>query len=178
MSRLVVQLAKNAQRVLRCILCSMNTPQKADPAIYRSLRENALKLRPNSLRNDAVHAVLMDWNVGNGTATVLAAADGSASIYLSSGGGYIGGGQKFPEIREAALQAIQVATSLLSQFKKTETSNLPAEGEVFFYLTNNTGAHLAVATEVKLEAGTDPLGSLGEIMQQIISEYRLKFPQK
>ncbi len=154
----------------------MGTPQKADPAIYRKLRENALKPRPHDIANGGVHAVLMDWNVGNGTATVLAAADGSASIYLSSGGGYIGGGQKFPEIRDAALQGIQFATSLLSQFKRSETIDLPKNGEVFFYLTNNTGLHLAVANEAALKAGTDPLGSLGGIMQQIVSEYRVRFP--
>ena len=31
--------------------------------------------------------VLMDWGVNNGMATVVAASDGSASVYFASGGG-------------------------------------------------------------------------------------------
>lgn len=151
----------------------MNTPQRADPAIYPKMRENALKLRLNNLTDDSVHAVLMDWNVGNGTTTVLAAADGSASIYLSSGGGYLGGGQKYPAIREAAFEAVRRATALLSQFKKTESFHLPAAGEVFFYLTTNTGSLIAIAKEGKLKDGSDALVALGAIMQQIITQYRL-----
>jgi hypothetical protein len=161
---------------MSCILYRMSTPDRADPTIYPKLRDSALKSRFPNLSHDAVHVVLMDWRVSNGMATVLAAVDGSASIYFDSGGGYIGGGQKFPEIREAALQAIQIATGLSSQFEKSETFDLPKRGNVYFYLTTNAGAYRAVATETKLSAGTDPLGSLGGIMQRIITEYRLKFP--
>ena len=35
-------------------------------------------------------AVLMDWGISRGTVTVAAFADGTASVYLSSGGGSIG----------------------------------------------------------------------------------------
>jgi hypothetical protein len=119
----------------------------------------------------------MDRNVANGTATVLAAADGTASIYFCSGGGYIGGGQKYPEIREAALRAIEIATDLLPQFEMTETLDLPPRGDVYFYLSTNAGVRLAIATDARLSAGTDPLIPLGGIMQQIITEHRLKYPR-
>jgi hypothetical protein len=155
----------------------MDTPRKAEPAIYPKMRESALQWRRHNLSNDSVHVVLMDWNVSNGTCSVMAAADGSASIYLSSGGGYIGGGQKFSEIREAALQAVRIAPGLLSQFERTETIDLPGPGKVYFYLTTNAGIYRAVATEAKLSAGIDPLGSLGAIMQEIITRYRLNFPR-
>ncbi len=125
----------------------------------------------------AAQAVFMDWNLGNGTATVLAAADGSASVYLSSGGGYIGGGQKFPAIRNAALRAIQIAASQLSHFKSTETIDLPPAGDVFFYLTTGSGLLLAIAKEAGLSAETDPLAPLGSMMQEIITQYRLNFPR-
>jgi hypothetical protein len=80
----------------------VNKPPKANPAIYPKLREHALlKIRLNNLSGDSVHSVLMDWHVTNGTATVFAAADGTASLYLSSGGGFLGGGQN---IRSYAMQ--------------------------------------------------------------------------
>ena len=118
----------------------------------------------------------MDWNVSNGSATTFAAADGSASIYLSSGGGFIGGGQKYPAIRSAALHAVQIATSLFSQFKSIETIDLPPAGDVFFYLKTNNELRLAVAKDADLRAGTDPLGALGAMMQEIVTQYRLNSP--
>lgn len=155
----------------------MSTPNKADPAIYPTLRENALRnFRLRGLADEAVHSVLMDWHVGNGTATVLGSADGSASVYFSSGGGYIGGGQGYPAIRAAALQAVFNAKILFSNFKFTETYDLPPFGDVFFYLTTNDGVRFAVAKETDLRAGASPLDPLGAIMQEIITQYRLNFP--
>jgi hypothetical protein len=145
--------------------------------MYRRLRDQMLQSNQPGFEPDAVQAVFMDWNIGNGTATVLAAADGSASVYLSSGGGYIGGGQKYPAIRDAALHAVQIAASLLSQFKSTETIDLPPADEVYFYLKTNTEPRLAVAKEADLRAETDPLASLGAMMQEIITQYRLNFPR-
>jgi len=151
----------------------MNTPPKADPSIYVTLRENALlKTRFNNLSGDSVHSVLMDWDVGNGTATVLAAADGTASLYLSSGGGCIGGGQKYPLMHELALHAVLLATDLFSHFESTETFDLPAAGDVFFYLTTSNGVRRAIAKEANLITEIDRLSSLAAIMQEIITQYR------
>jgi hypothetical protein len=159
-------------------LKARNRHPKADPTIYPKLREHALlKIRLENLSGDSVHSVLMDWNVSNGTATVLAAADGTASLYLSSGGGFLGGGQKYPELRNAALHAVHLATGLFSHFDTTESIDLPAAGEVFFYLTTSNGVRLAIAKEVNLRTGNDPLASLGAIMQEIITQYRMNFPK-
>jgi hypothetical protein len=154
----------------------MDSSPKADPAMYRKLRDDMLRSKQLDFKPDAVQAVFMDWHVGNGTATVFAAADGSASVYLSSGGGFIGGGQKYPAIHNAALHAVQIAGALLSQFKLTETIDLPPAGDVYFYLTTSSELHLAVAKEANLRAGTDPLSALGAIMQQIVTQYRLNSP--
>jgi hypothetical protein len=156
----------------------MSTPQKADPAIYPMIRENALKLRLDNLPDDAVHALLMDWQIGNGTMTVLAAADGTASVYLSSGGGFIGGGQKYPEIHDAAIHAVHLATDLVSNFESTEAYDLPAAGDVFFYRTTNRDVRRAVAKEADLISGKDPLADLGAMMQEIITQYRLNSPNE
>jgi hypothetical protein len=151
----------------------MSTPPKADPAIYPKLREHALlHVRLNNLPDDSVHSVLMDWRVGNGTTTVLAAADGTASVYLSSGGGYLGGAQKYPAMRNAALEAVRLATGLFPQFNPTESLNLPTTGEVFFYLTTSKDVRLAVTQEANLRAGQGPFASLGGMMQAIITLYR------
>ena len=154
----------------------MSSPPKADPAIYRKLRDRMLQSRQHGFEPAAVQSVLMDWHVGNGTVTVFAAADGTASIYLSSGGGYIGGGEKYPAIRDAAQQAVRLATALSPHFKPTESVDLPPPGEVFFYLTTSEGVRLAVARETDLRMGKDPLVALGGIMQAVVTQYRLNTP--
>jgi hypothetical protein len=151
--------------------------RKADPAFYSQMRRHALEMRLPNMARDAVQIVLMDWHVDRGTVTVLATADGAASVYLSSGGGYIGGSERFPSIRAAALHAVAVATSLQYHFDPTDASPLPSLGDVTFYITTGAGVSRAVAAEAKLRAGNDPLAALGGAMQKIVTEYRLKFPK-
>jgi hypothetical protein len=116
----------------------------------------------------------MDWNVTSGSVTVLAAADGAASLYLSSGGGYIGGAQKYPAIREAALSAVRIADALRAHFVTAPDQALPSGDEIFFYITSSTGVFRAAAIEAALRDGSSPLVSLGAA----ITEYRLQFPGK
>jgi hypothetical protein len=154
------------------------TPGKADPSIYPKMRAHALEMRNASLPVDAIYIVLMDWHVGGGTATVLAAADGTASIYLSSGGGFLGGGQRYPELNQAAKRAVQLTAESRSQFEAAQNTDLPPSGQVYFYLITNGGLHRATAYESKLKDGTDPLVALGTAMQEIVTQYRLNSPAK
>jgi hypothetical protein len=139
------------------------------------MRRHALELQLPQVTRDGVHVVLMDWHVDKGTVTVVAAADGAASVYLSSGGGFIGGSEKVPAIREAALHAVSLATGLRFHFVPTESTPLPSLGDVTFYLTTGTDVRRAVAAESKLRAGADPLAGLGGAMQRIVTEYRVHF---
>lgn len=90
----------------------MEGPHKADPATYSMLRRHSLEMRLPRTPPRAIQSVLMDFHVDHGTATVVASADGSASLYLSSGGGFLGGSQRFPAIRDAALHAVALAAAL------------------------------------------------------------------
>jgi len=147
----------------------MQPHPKADPAIYPKVRELALTPKPGGQK------VLMDWNVGNGNCSVLAASDGTASLYLSSGGGYIGGAQKYPSIREAALNAVRLANALSTRFGATGDKSLPPRGEIYFYLTTGDGVYRAMATDAGLKDGSDPLVGLGSAMQRVVTEYRLRY---
>lgn len=154
----------------------MSQPAKADPAMYLKLRQHALELRLPDLSATAIHAVLMDWHLGNGTATVLAAQDGTASLYLSSGGGFIGGSEGKAvlnrEIRQSALHAVGIAETLRGQGKPVSAFPLPPVGSMFFYLTTNAGVLLLSATEAELLQGSSPLVPLNRAMQRIVTGYR------
>lgn len=155
------------------MLLRMSTPNRPGPGIYQGLRESALRMQRPGLGSADVYVVLMDWHVANGTASVLAAADGTASVYLSSGGGYLGGGQRYPAIREASMKAVNLAAKLLPYFQKSEATGLPARENVAFFARTGDGLYLATVREEKLRTGTDPFCALGGAMQAIITGYRL-----
>ena len=119
----------------------------------------------------------MDWTTANGIATVVALSDGTASIYLSSGGGFIGGQSKEP-INNAAKQAVLLAASCQPESPPTTTFPLPESKQVFFYLLTDKGVFTASGDEQELVNGTQPLSKLANAMQEIITQYRLTSPEK
>jgi hypothetical protein len=149
--------------------------RRPDPAVYSQMRRVALEAQMPNVPSGGVHVVLMDWHADKATVTVVASADGSASLYLSSGGGYIGGSERAPSIRQAALHAVALATSLRFHFERTEASPLPSLGDVTFYINTGAGVSCAVAAEARLRAGADPLAGLSGAMQKIVTEYRVNF---
>ena len=146
---------------------------RANPAVYTKLREHALSLPLPVKEGRTVLMLVMDWYLTSGLASVVAAFDGSASIYLSSGGGFIGGGQGSAEIRAAAARAIEIADQNLARFEPVATADLPERGSVHFYARTATGLMRGTASEKALSDGADPLQALGGAMQNVITQYRL-----
>ena len=150
-------------------------------AAYEALRNQALHMNsqqiglPASPDPSTPWAVVMDWGMGeaNATVTVLAIFDGTASIYFSTGGGSIGGGQSHESIRAAAQRAVIIASEVQPQVRKVTSYPLPKSGEVAFYLLSDAGVFSASATQADLSAHRHPLSKLGSAMQDIITQYRL-----
>lgn len=116
----------------------------------------------------------MDWGVQTGTATIVAIADGTASIYVSSGGGSIGGGQSHSKLRNVAQSAVAIAGELLEHMQRSDdSSRLPETGSVAFYVRTDSGNFTARASQELLSKNQHPMAKLGNIMQEIITEYRL-----
>lgn len=151
---------------------------------YSGLRRQVLQglrgkvVLPAPKKTTEPYAVVMDWNTGNAIATIVAISDGTASIYLSNGGGSIGGGQGNKEIRDAALSAVTMAADVQPQMETVVSYPLPMRGEVIFYLVTETGVFSASAPAKELAAGKHPLSPLGNAMQNIITQYRLVEPAK
>jgi hypothetical protein len=117
-------------------------------------------------------AVIMDWGVENGLATVVAFSDGTASIYTGSGGGSIGG-QAHESIRHAAHTAVNLAAEILPRAHMTNYFPLPKRGKVFFYFRTNSGVFTARAREKPLREQRHPLSPLANAMHDVVTEYRL-----
>ncbi|NTV41414.1 MAG: hypothetical protein HGA61_04035 [Candidatus Moranbacteria bacterium] len=78
------------------------------------------------------------WKVSGAIATIVSYQTGDASLYLSSGGGVIGGGQH-QNVNSAAKQFVSLSQTFLDKTTKTETTPLPLTDEVKFYLLTNKG---------------------------------------
>ena len=146
--------------------------------VYAGLRQLALTgsrsklgLAPTSSRTEP-WGVMMDRGMQNGTATVLAISDGSASVYFSNGGGYIGGKGQEP-IRIAAERALDSAKLVQLPQSPTATFPLPEQHGVFFYLLTDSGVFMFRTSEQELNSNGHPLRKLGDDMQGVITQYRL-----
>ncbi|HEU5401966.1 MAG TPA: hypothetical protein VFU86_11450 [Terriglobales bacterium] len=153
-------------------------PKPSPETVYQGLRNMVLcgtrerfGLPPTSSPAEPWGAV-MDWGVPSGTATVMALSDGSASIYLSGGGGYLGGQNQEP-VRRAAQQAIEVAREYPPHMQKATDYILPVTGEIIFYLMTDSGVLTASEKEMELRKPEHPLAKLGNAMQNIVTQYRI-----
>jgi hypothetical protein len=117
----------------------------------------------------------MDLPISDATATVVSFADGTASIYLSSGGGFIGGGQR-PVVRTAAEGFVKAAGAADSAFTPVATYPVPPPGRVRFYVRVGDGVLMAEAAEHDLQSGDHQLSMVYAAGQTVITAYRESEP--
>lgn len=101
----------------------------------------------------------MEIGYPDAAATVVALGDGTASLYLSSGGGVIGGGPH-PSINRAARRLVELAGNHVSKMSPVSEFPLPSAGDVTFYVLTTNGVLQAHALEETLGGGTHPLSGL------------------
>ena len=109
--------------------------------------------------------------MGGTTATTVSYQTGDASLYLSSGGGVIGGGQH-QNVNSAAKQFVTLAQTFLDKTAKTETKPLPATDEVKFYLLTNKGVFVGQETMKNFENKSSSWLKLFEEGNNVITELR------
>jgi hypothetical protein len=133
--------------------------ERSEVSVYLGLRDLALQgTLPKNVQDAAVakpgepFAVLMDWGIARGTATVAAYSDGTASVYLSSGGGFLGGGQAHESIRSAAIKTVGIAGELKGLMHPTTMYPLPQPEHVTFYVRTSAGGRVAQPSQSTLQA--------------------------
>jgi hypothetical protein len=143
---------------------------------YLGLRASALET-PRGELDLHVEDPTLPWGVlteigfDKGTATIVAFADGNASLYWSSGGGSIGG-FRVPSVRDAAKACVEVAGELVGEMHSASAFPLPVDGEVIFYARTDAGVIAASAPEDDLAGGQHALSPLFYAAQAVITAYR------
>ena len=144
---------------------------------YEELRNMAFKVTPEqldiSLPTDKtiVYGVVMDWEMGGATATTVAYQTGDASLYLSSGGGVIGGGQH-QNVNSASKQFISLAQTFLDKTTKAEKTSLPTTNEIRFYFLTNKGVYVGQEQMKNFENNSSLWQKLFEEGNNVLSELR------
>lgn len=146
--------------------------------IFEELRQSAFTAsyqKPGStLPSDQtkVYGVIMDWEFGGGIATTIAYQSGDASLYISSGGGIIGG-IGHAKVRNSAKQLVTLAQTYLDKAIKTETTPLPMANEVQFYLLTNKGVFVGQDQIKNFENDSSPWFKLFELGNVLMKELRM-----
>ena len=145
----------------------------AEPVI-EELREQLFRASPQEFGVEPegdVWGVLMETGYGKGFATLVALADGSASLYLSTGSGVIGGGID-PGVNASARRMVRRSQHVARLMNATAEYPLPDPGTVRFYLLTSDGILTAVGGEETLGAGDHGLSDLYHAGHDVITRLR------
>ncbi len=151
----------------------------AEPAsIYLGLRGQALKVTARDIGLEVTpgssepYGILMETGLARGVATLVSLADGTASLYLSNGGGIIGGAGH-DSVRKAAKGFVRLAKDYMQKMDKTTSYPMPSIGMVRFYALTPSGVFTFEASENDLGYGRSDLSKLFHEGQKVITELRL-----
>jgi hypothetical protein len=114
-----------------------------------------------------------DLGFGKGGATVIALADGTASIYFSTGGGVIGG-QGHAQLREAAVALVNSLEAHGAELRPQPSGELPRAGRVRFYAHARTGLLASDECEQRaLASAHHPLAAVFRTLNRLLTQFRL-----
>jgi hypothetical protein len=148
--------------------------------IYTDLRNQVLQFKPDAIgQTDAdqstVLAILMETGYPEAVATLIAVADGTASLYFSNGGGIIGGGEHEP-VRKMSGEFISLAQHFVSESTLTDTFPLPKKDNVRCYLVTRGGIYTFEALEDDLGYERHPCSPLFHKGHELITAIREHSP--
>ncbi len=152
------------------LLKSLVGPSGYD-AVYVELRQKALAQTAANLKIDHKwFGIVMDWPIAVAMSTLVAFRNGEASLYWSTGGGIIGGGQ-----HESVQKAVEVLFRVLDEGHIEAAHDAGAFGDrkqvKFMFLTEG-GLYACSATVNDLMKEEHPMNYLWLASQQVIGEIR------
>ncbi len=113
----------------------------------------------------------METGYPEAVATLAVFAEGSTSLYFSSGGGVIGAGEH-ESVRETHGPFFAEAEARLGAFTKATDTPLPTEGRVRFYVRTFRGTLTADALEEDLGEMRHELSDLFHAGHSVLSAVR------
>jgi hypothetical protein len=159
--------------------------KKPDPAdVMREMRERVFSMPPGEIGLEpgpghrSVWCVLMEMIRPNkAVVSLVTIADGTTSLYFSSGGGIIGAGQH-ATVREESDRFIALIDEHVEAFAPTEDHPMPEIGRVRFYVRTFDGLRTAEADERELGEQRHSLSPLFLAGHSVIAAVREATPPR
>ena len=145
---------------------------------YMEMREMAFSAQADEIGvgdipDNKVYGLITEMAMNPGSASVISFLSGDTSLYLSSGGGFIGAGQH-EEVRELVIRKVDGFQKYLSKAKKIHQSKLPEKGKVSFNFLTKNGLYSVTENMADLESGQSELSGLFREVNEIITQIRIK----
>lgn len=143
-------------------------------AFHRTASELGLDVDPNS---NQPYGVILDWNVGQATSTIVSFSTGDASMYYSTGGGWLGG-YGVEKVNSASKKFVIAAGEYVDKLNKVSEYPMPPVGFMRFYVITPQGVYSSgdVDSDKLTKDGVD-FSSLNDAAQYLVHEISL-VPQK
>ncbi len=152
-------------------------------ATYLKLRTQILQLDPvevgitPSRLLPNVWGILIETGYKEAPVSLVALADGTASLYFGTGGGMLGGG-RIPAVASAARALVGAAVDFVLDMPPTKKFPLPAVGEVKFIMLTFSGKYAQTAQVNDLARGQHPLSPLYFRGEEVVTQFRLHSQKK
>ena len=154
------------------------TPRgRADPEVFAGLRSQLFGVDAAGLGIEPTEDLVQVWGgvmelgMPEGAATIVSLADGTTSMYLSTGGGVIGGGEH-EHVAAASVHFLQRLEGELDQLPPDESIDLPGPDSVTFYAFTYRGRRRREEAEHALSSEDHPLFRLYAAGHGVITALR------
>jgi hypothetical protein len=145
---------------------------------YTGLRRQVLQIVPAEVgiaptpELPRVWGLLMDTTYERGGYSLVALADGTTSLYMTTGGGMIGGGEH-DQVVAATLAALRVVEAHFDQLLPSADDTLPPVNGVVLRALTYDGQRAVLAAEQDLGEGRHPQAEIFHAAHSAITELRL-----
>ena len=137
----------------------------------------ALTLAPETIgelpnANYGVFGAVIDVPMARGSVALVALADGTSSMYTSTGGGIIGAGTH-AQVKEANSSLLRTLVTMRHEFLSSAETELPPSTIVRFHLLTDSGRKIAdISAELFWKPSSHPLLPAVSAAQNFISALR------
>lgn len=152
--------------------------ERPSKPIFADLRSMALTVDLASLQTPpgepwgGAGVAMMEIGMDRAVASIVAIADGTVSMYTSTGGGVIGAGEH-AAVRAEAKRFRTVVADSRNLLARSSDFPLPGPGEVRFQARIGDEGFSGAAPESVLRGGRHPLSTVYAAGQDLLTEIRL-----
>ena len=143
--------------------------------LWLSTDPSKLDLRPTPVLSH-VWGAAVEFRVGEAVVFLAAVAEGSVSMYFSTGGGVIGGGQH-AAVRAAGQRFLETVETSLPQFEPRESFEPVRQERTSFIVQTYQGKLGADVLDVDVRRKSSPLAACYGAAQDLITQLRLASPK-